>query len=563
MTSEERTDTTAARSLLLTGIREHAILRGDKHFLAAPDGSRLSWLVDLRRVLLQGKYLAAFVELFWERYKNASSFQVCGLETAAIPLITAIVMSSLERGTPVNGFIVRRERKTYGTANQIEGHLNDFPVVIVDDLLNSGQSMEKVRVVLDEAGHLVDSVYVVLDFQARRGLEWRKRWALRVDAITTLNELGLSQPMREPAPPLATFREVWSFASPSPNWSERVPKSFPVIDGARIYFGSDCGMFWCLDTRDASVVWSFRVHSDGHKNIWSSPALRDGHVYFGAYDGNVYSRDALTGAEIWRFEGADWVGSSPVLAPDLGLLFIGLEFAEEHHRGSIMALSLRTGEPVWEHPTRRFTHASPAYWPAERVVACGSNDNELFLLDALTGAVRWRFETQSDAGKGSIRHAPAFDLERRQLVTGCSNGDIYIIDVDSGRELWTVRTGNTVYTVPLVVNGFAYVGSTDKYMYILDLDRRKVHTRLYIGSKVYGPARLLLGRIYFGACNGVIYELSPSTHKITGKHQVADGITNALTCDPEIGRLYALTYTNKLFAFDRDEDVIFTPKTSL
>ena len=38
-------------------------------------------------------------------------------------------------------------------------------------------------------------------------------------------------------------------------------------------------------------------------------------------------------AEVWRFIGADWVGSSPALAPELGLLFIGLEFAVEGQAG--------------------------------------------------------------------------------------------------------------------------------------------------------------------------------------------------------------------------------------
>ena len=79
---------------------------------------------------------------------------------------------------------------------------------------------------------------------------------------------------------------------PDPNFFHRVPKSFPATDGQRVYFGSDCGIFWCLYARDGSVVWQFRVNAAGHKNLWSSPALHDGRVYFGSYDGNVYCLDA-------------------------------------------------------------------------------------------------------------------------------------------------------------------------------------------------------------------------------------------------------------------------------
>ena len=46
---------------------------------------------------------------------------------------------------------------------------------------------------------------------------------------------------------MATFNNRWRFASPDPNFFHRVPKSFPATDGKRVYFGSDCGVFWCLD----------------------------------------------------------------------------------------------------------------------------------------------------------------------------------------------------------------------------------------------------------------------------------------------------------------------------
>jgi outer membrane protein assembly factor BamB len=84
------------------------------------------------------------------------------------------------------------------------------------------------------------------------------------------------------------------------------------------------------------------VNVKGHKNLWSSPAILDGKAYFGSYDGNVYCLDAVTGREVWRFMEVDWVGSSPGLAPELGLLFIGPEFAVEGKRNELFAFT-RTG----------------------------------------------------------------------------------------------------------------------------------------------------------------------------------------------------------------------------
>jgi hypothetical protein len=48
-------------------------------------------------------------------------------------------------------------------------------------------------------------------------------------------------------------------------------------------------------------------------------------------------------------------------------------------------------------------------YSARQMVACGSNDNEMFLFDATTGCVRWRLETRTAGDeKGSISPRPSF-----------------------------------------------------------------------------------------------------------------------------------------------------------
>ncbi|MGA7236836.1 MAG: PQQ-binding-like beta-propeller repeat protein [Bryobacteraceae bacterium] len=550
--AENQSQSAALRDRVSSAIRERAILRGENQRLISPSGNSNSWLIDLRRIFMDAKLLDAAAELFWQECAGLMPFQVGAMETAAIPLISAIILKSLARGAPVNGFTIRNERKTYGAGSSIEGALTGDPIVMVDDVLNSGRSLEKARVVLEQENKTIATAFVLIDYEGVEGRLWRQRYGIPIHSLFRLGEFGLS--VEKPATrPMAVFHNRWRFASPDPNFFHRVPKSFPATDGERVYFGSDCGIFWCLNARDGSPAWKFTVNARGHKNLWSSPAIHNGRVYFGSYDGNVYCLDAQTGAEVWRFTGADWVGSSPALAPELGLLFIGLEFAVEGKRGSIAALRLEDGQKVWEHMTKRYTHASPAYWPERRLVACGSNDNEMFLFEAPSGKLRWRFETRSEGGrKGSIRHAPAFDERRSHLVTGCANGTIYIIDIETGMEVWSVRTDNTIYSVPLVAGDKAYIGSTDKYLYVLDLDRRAVKTKIYAGSKVFGPPRLLEGRIYFGACNGVVYELDPATDEVTGTHQFPDAITNALAYNSATRDFYALTYVNELFAFRRE-----------
>lgn len=545
-------DISLSQEVLRLAIRRNAILRREQHRLIGPKGNDNGWLIDIRRISLQPRILDAIADLFWKMCGDSMPFQIGGMEVAAIPLLTAILMKGAQNGTPVSGFIVRKERKTYGAGNLIEGTLTDAPIIVVDDILNSGNSLEKVRVVLGHEKKSIALAFVLIDYHSVKGKEWRETRGIEVRAPFALADFNLAVKEPKQLAPSGIFLQVWDFETPDPNFFHRVPKSFPANDGERVYFGSDSGIFWCVDADSGALVWTFRVNDRGHKNIWSSPAIHNDRIFFGSYDGNVYCLDAKTGAEVWRFIGADWVGSSPALAPDLGLLFIGLEFAVEGRRGSVVALDMETGDKVWENYTKRYTHASPAYWQERELVACGSNDNEMLLFEARTGAIRWRFETKAEGNeKGSIRHAPAFDTARGQLVTGCANGYIYIINVETGREAWSVRTDNTVYTVPLVVDDRAFVGSTDKYLYVLDLAQQSIKKKLYAGSKIFCPPRLLAGRIYFGTCSGMIFELDPETTEVTGTHQLPDAVTNALSYNSNNGYFYALTYVNQLFALKR------------
>ena len=76
----------------------------------------------------------------WSRFEKYYPFQVGGQELAAVPLATAIALKGLHLGKPINYFIIRKSRKKVGLQNLIEGELNSEKIVLVDDLLNSGDN---------------------------------------------------------------------------------------------------------------------------------------------------------------------------------------------------------------------------------------------------------------------------------------------------------------------------------------------------------------------------------------------------------------------------------------
>jgi orotate phosphoribosyltransferase len=76
-------------------------------------------------------------EDFWNRFEQLfklEPFQLAGVESAAVPLITALIIDGARRNLDLNAFTIRKDRKTYGLRNLIEGSPSHRPVLFVDDL---------------------------------------------------------------------------------------------------------------------------------------------------------------------------------------------------------------------------------------------------------------------------------------------------------------------------------------------------------------------------------------------------------------------------------------------
>src|SRR2546425_466589 len=261
-------------------IQQRAIFLGKDHPVVSPKGHGQGWLIDLRMTLLDGASLELIDDLFWERFAGRLPFQVGGLEAGAIPLVVAIAMAGQQRGTPVNGFVVRKERKPHGLSKTIEGVLTADPVVIVDDLINSGSGMEKVRTVLGEEGRRIRDLFVVIDYEAAEGQQWLRQHGVRLISLFRLADFGLALKPVVSQVTMSEFHTVWSFRSPDPHYFHVVPKSTPALDDERVFFGSECGTFWALDQATGQVVWTSQVRDAGRKNIWSSPAVHEGFFFF-------------------------------------------------------------------------------------------------------------------------------------------------------------------------------------------------------------------------------------------------------------------------------------------
>lgn len=468
-------------------------------------GKGLAWLVDMRQIFMRAELLEDVATLFWDAFAEDLPVQVGGLATGAIPFVTAIVLKGHQLGYEVNGFIVRKERKNSGMCKQIEGDLSDRPVVIFDDLLNSGSSLERVRLALEQEGHTVSKAFFLMDFGLESTQDYLQTYGIEAQSVFSADEFDLPIRRDQETWEEPTLEFEWMFEPENPNYTFSIPNSNPVCDDRCVYFGGSDNFFYALNQKTGDMEWRFRVGKTP-KSIFSSPILHEGILYFGAYDGNVYALDAETGYPKWCFQESDFIGSSPAIAPDLGLLFIGAEFAMPGNHGALLALSLETGEGIWWAPVQEFMHASPYYLADRQSVAVGSNDGFVLLLDARTGELIWSFETG-----GEVKHGLAYDAQRSLLCFGSFDGHIYGVDVETGRERFRIQTENKVYATPLIVDRYVFCPSTDRCLYIIDLDTGEIARKVYSFGKIYSSPALLNGLVFWGGNDGLFRGIDPQT----------------------------------------------------
>lgn len=513
----------------------------------SPDGSQMSWLLDIRRLFLSGEALDLITNLFWDSMEDRMPFQVGGLETGSLPLIGAIITKGRERGCIINGFFVRKSRKKSGLCLQVEGRLDDNPVVVVDDLINSGGSLKRVISVIKDQGRTVRDCFTVVSFGKEKTIDYLRQHDIKLICLLTIDDLGLVSKSSKPVyPERETFEVDWIFSPPDPRYVFVLPKSAPILDEDMAFYGADNGFFYAVDKRNGSLRWEFQS-GESAKGITSSPVVHGQGVIFGSYDGTVYKLNRHDGQIIWRYDAADFVGSSPSLAEDLNLVYIGLEQNVFNNKGSLVALDLESGERMWEQAVREFLHATPLYIADRARVVVGTNDSNVLCFDAGTGDLQWVFEMD-----GVIKAGLAYDVQRNQIIASSFDWKCYAIDLESGQSRILFSANHANYCTPLVVNDRIYVGSCDKHLYVYDLATDELITRVKTQGRIMSHPVSHGDSIIFGCNDGCIREIDRGGN-LTGGVYLPERTLTPVVYDKDVDRFFTVTSGNHLVCMSRKE----------
>lgn len=229
-----------------------------------------------------------------------------------------------------------------------------------------------------------------------------------------------------------------------------VPVATPAVGPDMIYAPVGDTMY-ALDRTTGALVWDQATGGE----IYSSPALADGILYFGSRDGNLWALNAEDGSVEWRYPTGGPVDCSPVIA--YGVCYFGSD------DNRVVALDLATRTPVWQFETNGDVKASPLVY--RDVVVVGSQDRRIYCLNA-QGRPIWSQTVE----RAAVFASP---VGERTKVIFAAGRELDARDIYTGRRAWgrPFRAGDLIVGSPSVQGRRVFVGTKAGDIYAIDANR--------------------------------------------------------------------------------------------
>lgn len=135
--------------------------------------------------------------------------------------------------------------------------------------------------------------------------------------------------------------------------------------------------------------------------------------------------------------------------------------------------------------------------------------------------VVWEFEDHGDIGAG-------ITADKKWMYTANTVGEVYALDLKTGKQQWTFKTGGKVYSTPAVHKGVVVVGSSDHFIYGIHAKTGKELWKLEADKAVLGSPAVKNGKAYIGASDGIFRCIDVKTGKLIWSYNDVQGYVSTL-----------------------------------
>ena len=147
-----------------------------------------------------------------------------------------------------------------------------------------------------------------------------------------------------------------------------------------------------------------------------------------------------------------------------------------------------------------------------RFAAVSLGPGGLALLDAASGAVRWRRDDLGDIA------AAALVLEEESLViAGSTEGDLSVLRLEDGSTRWRRRLFEGFLHPPLASRGRLYAATDANSLYGYDLARGGERWRAALPGRPAASPLRVAGALFVAIRDGLLVEVTPATGLLLGR----------------------------------------------
>jgi len=185
------TDLTILRQGLLDLFCRLAYQEGD---FVLSSGQSSPYYINGKQVTLHPQGALAMARLLLNILPEDAQ-AVAGLTLGADPIVSAVSVVSVYENRPIPALIIRKEAKGHGTMAYIEGPSlpQGAKVVVLEDVVTTGQSALQAVERLKSAGYTVDRVISLID-RLQGGRELYESAGLQFQALFTIQDLKRRYP---------------------------------------------------------------------------------------------------------------------------------------------------------------------------------------------------------------------------------------------------------------------------------------------------------------------------------------------------------------------------------
>lgn len=268
-------------------------------------------------------------------------------------------------------------------------------------------------------------------------------------------------------------------------WTNYVDAAPSIVNGRVYVAGPNNAGVQALNAVTGAVEWTSSIGP-----VFGSPTVSNGVVYAVNYVNptSLYALNVATGATIWSLTiGTYGMIGSPVVSN--GIVYV-------YSYNTVTAVSTSTHKALWTYSTGDGYDIESSVVVANGVLYFGSDNQNLYALNATTGALLWSFPTGYEVVGSPV-------VANGKVIIGSYTGTVYALSAGAagGQVVWSYTGGDAFYNGAAVANGVVYVAGVGGNLYALNLRTGVLEWSLLVGEYP-SPPIVANGMIFIGYDSG-------------------------------------------------------------